>query len=321
MKYRKLGDSELKISVLAMGTWAIGGKDFGPVYDSDSHKAIFRALDLGVNLFDTAPLYGNGHAEEVLGKAFEGMRDQVMIATKVGPDEPMPGVLSVNLTPKSIREQLVASLKRLRTDYVDLLQIHWWDDRFNLPDAIHAMQTLKQEGLTREIGVSNFNLNLMKQVAEIGGVASLQSPCNMLDCPERCRLLNFCRENGIGALAYSPLARGLLTGKFKGPAKFHEWDIRRRDPAFSGDRLSKNLAFIQEVQRIANSIGLSLPEVALAWVIAQPGMSAAIFGARSAIQVGVNVKAADVSLGKDVLAEIEAIRRKYFEVDNEGCMD
>lgn len=321
MRYRKLGNSELEVSVLAMGSWAIGGKDFGPVYDSDSRKAIFRAMDLGVNLFDTAPLYGNGHAEEVIGKALHGVRDKVMIATKVGPLEPMPGVLSVNLSPKSIREQLTVSLKRLGTDYVDLVQIHWWDNRFDLGEAIHGMLALKQEGLAREIGVSNFDLALVQQAAEIGGVTSLQPLCNMLDCPQSCRLFEFCRTNNIGVLAYSPLARGLLTGKFRGRPGFHEWDIRGRDPAFSGEGLAKSLEFIQAVTGIADSIGVSMTELALAWVIARPGMTAAIFGAKNAMQVGVNVRAADLVLDSDLLAEIEAIRHKYLEVKDEGCMD
>ena len=321
MKYRRLGNSELNISVLAMGTWAIGGKDFGPVYDSDSKKAIFRAMDLGVNLFDTAPIYGNGHAEEVLGRALDGVRDKVMIATKVGPSEPMPGVLSVNLSSQSIREQLLSSLKRLGTDYVDLVQIHWWDDRFDMNDAIQGMLALKKEGLTREIGVSNFDLTLMKKSVDAGGVASLQPPCNMLDCAGACETFDFCEKNGIGILAYSPLAKGMLTGKFKGATRFHEWDIRGRDPAFSGPEFAKNMEFIRAITGLADSIGVGMSELALAWVLARSGMSAAIFGAKSATQVGVNVKAADIILDSDILAEINAMREKHLEVKNEGCMD
>ncbi len=321
MKYRRLGDSELEVSVLSMGTWAIGGKDYGPVYDADSRKAIFRAMDLGVNFFDTAPLYGNGHAEEVLGAALEGVRHSVMIATKVGPYEPRPGLLSMNLTPQAMRTQLVDSLRRLRTDYVDLVQIHWWDQGFDLDNAIHGLLALKQEGLAREVGVSNFDVDLMNKVFGIGGVKSLQAPCNMLDCPQGCQLFELCHKNHAGVLAYSPLAKGLLTGKFRGPVRFHEWDVRRRDPAFSGENLRRYLAFIHAVRGVADSIGLNMTQMALAWVIARPGMTSAIFGAKSTTQVAMNVRAGEVVLDSDVLARINAIRKEYLEVSNEGCMD
>ena len=319
MKYRRLGNSDLEISVLGMGSWAIGGKAFGPVYDSDSRKAIFRALDMGVTFFDTAPLYGNGHAEEVLGKALQGVRQDVLIATKVGPSEPMPGVLSVNLSASSIREQLIGSLGRLQTDYVDLVQIHWWDERFDLDEAIGALLDLKKEGLAREIGVSNFDVDLMGKVGT--RVASLQPPCSLIDCPQRCELFGFCRENGVGIIAYSPLAKGLLTGKFHGPVRFHEWDVRRRDPDFSGEHLAANLAFVQSLENVADSIGVPLHHLALAWVVAQPGMTAAIFGAKTAVQVGSNAGAADVVLDRDVLAEIDELRKRYLEVTDAGCVD
>ena len=313
MQYRRLGRSELSVSVVSMGTWAFGGKDFGPVYDNDSQKAIFRALDFGINFFDTAPLYGNGRAEDVLGKALKGLRDEVYIATKVGPTEPMPGVLSVNLEPGAIREQLTQSLKRLQTDYVDLLQIHWWDDSFSLEEALNALEDLKKEGLTREIGVSNFNMLLMQRVVKMtSSVVSLQPPCNLIDCPGRRSLFKFCEENQIGIIAYSALAKGLLTGKFRRMPKLHKDDIRLRDPEFQGERFKKNLSMNKELNLLASSIGLKITDLALAWVVAQKGVTTALFGAKTATQVAANARAGDIILGPDILREIEEIRSKYI---------
>ncbi|MBM4395153.1 MAG: aldo/keto reductase [Deltaproteobacteria bacterium] len=304
MRYRKLGSTGFDVSVVAMGTWAIGGRDWGRVDDGDSIKAIRRAMDLGVNLFDTAPLYGDGHAEEVLGEALGPSRKDVFLATKCGPIEIRPGSLKFDLSPEGIREQCEGSLRRLRTDWVDLLQVHWVEAAWPIDDAVRAMQDLVIEGKVRAIGVCNTTIEDLHKAFGAGAV-TLQSSYNLLKRKAEEAVLPFCREKGLGFLAYEPLARGLLTGRFEEGRRLETGDVRLKDPRFHGEEFLLNLDAAKRLTALARRSGISPAQLATAWVVAQPGVTTAIFGAKTAAQAVEDARAADEELDDETIREAE----------------
>jgi aryl-alcohol dehydrogenase-like predicted oxidoreductase len=307
MRYRQLGDTGIQVSVVALGTWAFGGLDWGRVFDADSIKAVRRSLDLGVTLIDTAPIYGNGRAEEVLGVALEGVRAGVVVATKCGPQEVRPGMVRMDLSREGIRSQCIESLRRLKTDWIDLLQVHWSDPAWPVEDAIVALQELRQEGLIRAFGVSNYSADEITRALSVGKVDSLQPPYNLFRREIEESVLPLCRENNIGVIAYEPLARGLLTGKFDEKAKFEPGDVRARDRRFRHENLPRYLQAVRRVAMIAHREGMTPAQAAIAWVLAQPGITSAICGAKTATQVVENARAADLEPDGDTLARLTAV--------------
>ncbi len=305
MTYRKLGDTGFEVSVVGFGTWPLGGRDYGRVDDRDGIKAIRRALDLGVNLFDTAPIYGNGHAEEVLGRALDGVRHEVFIATKCGPIEVRPGLVRLDLTPQGIEAQCEASLRRLRTDYLDLLQVHWNDPAWPVEQTMRALMRLVSAGKVRAIGVSNFSLADLRAARDAAPVASLQSRYSLLHREVEAEVLPFCREAGIGFLAYEPLARGVLAGRMTIGRRFDATDIRAHDPDFRGEGFVRRLAAVDRLARVARGHGLTPAQAAIAWVAAQPGVTSVLVGAKSAAQVAENGVAGDLALDAETLREMD----------------
>jgi aryl-alcohol dehydrogenase-like predicted oxidoreductase len=318
MQKRELGRSGLDVSVVGLGCWVMGGWMWGGTEDDDSVAAIRRAVELGVTFIDTAPVYGHGHSEEVVGRALEGMRDDVILATKcglvwpprggrehfVGPD----GVpIFHNLEPDSIIAECEDSLRRLRTDVIDVYQCHWPDPGSSLDDSLAALTNLQEQGKIRAIGVSNFTVAMMEQCLSAGRIESDQPQYNMLDRKIEREILPFCRENGIGIIAYSPLNRGLLTGKVTMDRVFEEGDHRAGRPWFQPHNRRRVLDFLEKVRPIADGHGATLAQLAANWVIAQDGVSTAICGARRAEQVEENVKAADFELTAEELAEIDRL--------------
>lgn len=307
MRYRTLGGTGFEVSVVAVGTWAMGGKDYGRVYDGDSIKAVHRAIDLGVNLFDTAPIYGAGHAEEVLGRALDGVRKDVFIATKCGPDEVRPGLLRVDLSRDGIAAQCDASLKRLRTDWIDLLQVHWSDPAYPVEDAVAAMIPLVEAGKVRAIGVCNFTAAELSRALDAAPVAALQPPFNLFRRDAEQDLLPLCREKGLGFLAYEPLARGMLTGKFQDGVRFDPGDIRATDPSFKGERLRVRVEASSRLATLARREGMTPAQLAIAWVLSRPGVTTALCGAKTATQAAENARAAEIDPPKTVLERAEGI--------------
>lgn len=305
MRRRRVGNSELYVGVVSLGTWAFGGRAFGPVDERDALRTIFRALDLGINLLDTAPIYGSGRAEEILGKALEGTRHEVVIATKCGPVEVRPGLVRLDLTPKGIEEQLDQSLRRLRTDYVDLLQIHWADKASDIAQAIDTLMHMVRKGKVRYVGVSNFDLEQLKVSVEAGDIVSLQSEYNLFKRGVEKEILPFCAEKSIGFLAYSPLAKGILSGKYAPGRKLAETDVRLRDKDYKGDKLTKRLSCVQELARIARREGVSVAQLAIAWVVNRPHVTSAIIGAKSPTQLVEDARAAELELDRDTVATLE----------------
>ena len=318
MRKRKLGSAGVELSVIGLGTWAQGGGEWlygwGDQDDSQSAEAIHAGLDAGINWIDTAAVYGLGRAEEVAGKAVEGKRSYVFIATKCGRVSRDGGKTIIgDISPQSIRNECEASLRRLKTNYIDLYQIHWPVEDLNVVrEAWTTMNELKAEGKIRFAGVSNFNKLQLEACCEIAVPASLQPPYSMLRRGIEDEILLFCSGKGIGIVAYSPMERGLLTGKFtkEKAAALPDNDHRKRDARFNEPQLSANLALVETLRPIAEGLGITLSQLSLAWVLRMREVTSAIAGARNPGQALMNAAAGDVVLDETTINMIESILSK-----------
>jgi aryl-alcohol dehydrogenase-like predicted oxidoreductase len=322
MQTRKLGYSDLHLTTVGLGTWAIGGGGWaycwGPQDDSESIAAIRRALDpsinsgrgMGINWIDTAAVYGLGHSEEIVGRALAGWRGEVIIATKCGLvwDEGSTTPYG-RLKAESVRREAEASLRRLNVDVIDLYQIHWPTPDEDIEEAWGGIADLIREGKVRYGGVSNFSVEQLKRVQAIHPVASLQPPYSMLRRGIEEELLAYCAANDIGVIAYSPMQAGLLTGKFtkERVANLHDEDWRKRDPHFREPELSANLALVEKLHPIAERNGRTVAQLAIAWVLRRPEVTAAIVGARRPSQIEETAPAGDWVLSEEDVAEIDAL--------------
>jgi aryl-alcohol dehydrogenase-like predicted oxidoreductase len=308
---RRLGRSGPSISTVGFGAWAAGGPwkvGWGPQDDDDSIAAMRRSLDLGMNWIDTAAIYGLGHSEEVVGRAIEGYsRDQVLVFTKCGRTADETGTPHSDLTPKRMREEMEASLRRLKTDYVDLYQIHWPDNETGTPleESWATMAALQDEGKCRWLGVSNFDLSHLERCESIRHVDSLQPPYNLLLREIETEVLPWCGQNGTGVIAYSPMQNGLLSGTFD-KSRLAPDDFRNRSPWFQEPDLSRHLAFVEKLRPIAARHGKTVGQLAIAWTLMNPHVTAAIVGARRPEQVEQNAAAMELRLTEGDVREIEA---------------
>ncbi len=307
MDKRQLGQSDIHVSPLCLGCWALaGGSGWGDQDEGVAIATIHAALDQGINFLDTAEGYGNGYSEEVVGKALVGRRQEAIVATKVSPSHAKPSVL---------RDYCEASLRRLQTDYIDHYIVHWPIDTHSTAESFAALDDLKREGKIRSIGVSNHGVEQLGEAIATG----VQIDCNQLSYSLLSRAIEFeilplCRENGIGASAYMPLMQGLLTGKYRTADEVPPFRARTRH--FSSKRPmarhsapgaeAETFAAIDAVRAIAEELGQPMANVALAWVMARPGLVAAIAGARSPSQVERNVKAMEVVLSPEVIPRLDA---------------
>lgn len=286
MERRPLGNSGIDVSPIGLGCWAMGGdRWWGPADDNESIGCIHEALDLGINLIDTAAAYGTGHAEEVLGKALMGRREDAVIATKCGlvANPYLPEGVDRCLTPESIAAECEQSLRRLRTEYIDLYQCHWPDPDTPIDETMEAMNRLKEQGKIRAIGVSNFGTAELSVARKTADVASLQPPFSMIRREAAEALIPYCQEYRIAVLAYSPLHHGLLSGKLTADMKFS--DLRRDDPEFRGERYRRNLDRVTRLTEMAAARGKSMVALAVNWVINAPGVTAALVGAKRASHI------------------------------------
>ncbi|HXQ01664.1 MAG TPA: aldo/keto reductase [Candidatus Udaeobacter sp.] len=315
MKTKRLGNSDLYITPVGFGAWAIGGSGWefgwGNQDDKDSVAAIHRALELGVNWIDTAAVYGMGHSEEVVASAissWSGPRPYVF--TKCGLLADEQGYVHRNLRANSIRRECENSLRRLKVDAIDLYQIHWPSE--DLEEGWGEMARLQEEGKVRWIGVSNFDASQLRRAERIAPVISLQPPYSLIRREVEPDILPYCHSHGIGVIVYSPMQSGLLTGAMtrERVAKLPDSDWRSRDPEFREPKLSKNLALVERLRKIGQKYGVPPGQVAVAWVLHNPAVTAAIVGARSSQQVEQNVGAADLHLSDEDVAEIEGINEQ-----------
>ena len=312
MQTRKLGYTDLELTTIGLGTWAIGGSGWqfawGPQDDKESIDAIHRAIDLGINWIDTAAVYGLGHSEEIIRKALEGHRNDVYIATKCGrvwnPGDPRP---FGRLTAMSVRKEAEDSLRRLGVDVIDLYQIHWPQPDEQIEEAWTTMADLVKEGKVRYIGVSNFDVSQLERIRRIHPVASLQPPYSMIRREVEQELLAYCKENDIGVIVYSPMQAGILTGKFtrERVEALPEDDWRRTNRHYNEPELSANLKLVDGLRTIAERYERTPAELAIAWVLRRPEVTAAIVGARRPSQIEETARAGDWNLMDEVVAEIE----------------
>lgn len=306
MKYNQLGASGFNVSAVVMGCWGIGGGyTWGEQDEKVSIDTIRAAVDAGVNLFETAEFYSEGYSEEVLGKGLEGLRDKVMIATKVWPD---------NLSKDKLAAACEGSLKRLQTDRIDLYQIHWPNRDVPVAETLEAMEQLKKDGKIRDVGVSNFGVNDLSDALSAGVVVSNQLPYSLLFRAVEYEILAKCVASNVAVLSYSPLAQGLLTGKFNAPEDVD--DERARLRFYSKERSgtvhdedgyeTEVFEAIGKIRAICDEMAAPMAHVALAWVLQQPGIQAVLAGARNPDQIIMNTKAVDLVLSADVIKKLNA---------------
>ncbi len=313
MQTRKLGYTDMMFTTVGLGTWAAGGGSrygWGPQPDDESIAAIRRGLDLGINWLDTAPAYGPGHSEEVVGKAIKGRRDEVFIATKCGILWKEDGSdIYGNLKKESIRREVEDSLRRLQVIVIDLYQIHWPRPPEGIEEGWGTIADLIKEGKVRYGGVSNFSVEQLKRIQPIHPVASLQPPYSMINRAAEDELLPFCAENDIGVIVYSPMERGLLTGKMTREriAQMPEDDNRQRYGPFQEPQLSANLELVEGLRPVAERYGKTPAQLALAWVLRRPEVTGAIVGTRRPSQIEETAQAADWTLPAEEVAEIDRL--------------
>jgi len=303
MDKRPLGQSGLDVTVLTMGCWQAGGTQWTDQNDQDSIAAIRAAYDAGINFFDTAEGYGGGHSERIVAKALEGIRDEVYIATKVGPHL---------LSTAKLRSACEGSLERLATDHIDLYQIHWPSGVWGSPvvpfeETLAELVNLRTEGKIRAIGVSNFNKEQIAAASEFGRIDSLQPPYSLLFQPYvQDGTIAYCDEHNIGVIPYSPLAQGILTGKFSLETRPGKGDNRSGNVLFQGATYELALEAVEHLRPFAAKYKASLGQLSLAWLLAQPGVTSVIVGARTSEQVLGNIAAATIALEAE---DVEAIGR------------
>jgi aryl-alcohol dehydrogenase-like predicted oxidoreductase len=306
MEYRQLGRSELRVSAVAMGCWAIvGDQTWGPQDEADALSAIRAARDAGINFFDTAEMYGDGYSEELLGRALAGRRRDAVIASKAG---------SHHLAPADLKVTCETALRRLQTDYLDLYQIHWPSRTVPLAETLGALKELQTSGKVRVIGVSNFGPGDLGDLLKLGRAESNQVPYSLLWRAIEFEILPLCIRNEIGVLCYSPLAQGLLTGKFKSADEVPEG--RARTKHFSSKRgqtrhrqpgqEEATFRAIAEIAALAKGLGCPMGQLALAWLIHQRGVASVLAGARNAGQARENARAGELRLTADVLKRLDA---------------
>lgn len=313
---RAMGKSDVAASAIGLGTWAMGGWMWGGSDEAKSVAAIRASIDQGVTLIDTAPAYGLGKAEEIVGQAIAGRRAEVVIATKCGLvwhtdkgnhffDEYGKRVHR-HLGRDSILHEVEQSLRRLKTDYIDLYITHWQDPTTPVGDAMATLLDLKRQGKIRAIGVSNVSPEDLKAYVAEGQVDAMQERYSMLDREIESTLLPICRQHGIATLSYSSLALGLLSGKIGADRVFAGDDQRKGNPRFAPGNLQRVAAFMAEIEPVAKAHQASLAQLVIAWTIAQPGITYALCGARDDLQAGENAGAAAISVTPEDLQRIDA---------------
>lgn len=320
MKTRKLGNSDLELTVIGLGTWAQGGGGWqfgwGPQDDQQSIAAIHQAIESGINWIDTAAVYGLGHAEVILGKALKGISNKPIIATKCARNWDNDGKIVKIQTRDSIREEVENSLKRLRIEVIDLYQVHWPEPDEQIEEGWETMTRLVEEGKVRYIGVSNYSVEQLERISRIQKPVSLQPPYSMIKPDFENELLPYCEKHNIGVVCYSPMYKGLLTGKItrERMAGLAADDHRRNDPNFNEPRLTRNLELVEALKPIAGDLGITLAQLSIAWTLRWPAVTSAIVGARNARQLQETVEAGTIELTQEVIAEIQRAIETSVEV-------
>lgn len=318
MRKRQLGWTDLKLTSVGLGCWSFGGGEWmfgwGPQDDELSVKTVYKALDLGINWLDTAPVYGLGRSEEVVGKAIKGMKEKPLIATKCSRCWDEKGEIYGCLKRGSIRAEVEASLKRLGVEVIDLYQLHNSEPDEDIEEGWETVKELIDEGKIRYAGVSNFNIKQMERAQKIHPIASDQPPYSILTRQIEKDIIAYARKVQMGLVVYSPLHKGLLTGKVT-----RQWvdslpdsDHRKHfDFRFKSPYLEKVLGFVDSLRDIASELNISLPQMAIAWTLQKEEVTSAIVGARKPAQIEQTAPAGDLVLSEDIMKKIDTLTRKH----------
>lgn len=313
MEQRRMGDSEIVSSAIGFGTWEMSTTNYGHIDVQEASRAVQRAIDAGITLFDTAEVYGPYHSEELLGKALGNRRKEITLVTKVGfefdENDRIAGRLS---EPSHVITHAEGCLRRLKTDYVDLLLIHWPDHKTPIADVIGALEQLKQDGKIRAYGVSNYDVPMMEECEKAGHLTANQVGYNLFDRRMEAAVLPYCAEHMIGFMAYGTLGFGLLTGAFDEETTFVDWDWRSKGvafglPLFQRENFLKELRVIRRLQSLAHDYDRSVAQLAIAWVLSNPAVSVALVGMRNERELEENVAATVWRLTDDDREEIDSI--------------
>ncbi|MDE3234420.1 MAG: aldo/keto reductase [Bacteroidota bacterium] len=326
MEYRKLGTTDIECSAITFGAWAIGGWMWGGADRNDAVKAIRAAYDEGVTSIDTAPAYGQGLSEEIVAEALQGIpRDKVQLFTKFGlrwdiqqgefffaskDNEGRPFDMYKLASKKSVIKECEDCLRRLKTDYIDLFQIHWPDGSTPISETMEALQLLQQQGKIRAAGVCNYTADQMKEAKKTISLASNQVPYSMVLRDIEKEVVPYCLENKKSVIAYSPLQRGLLTGKIKPGHQFNEGDTREGNRFYTDESITKANLLLEKLKPIAHSKQATLSQLVIRWTIEQPAITIALVGARNAEQAVQNAKAIHVQLSKEEIEKINVLIRE-----------
>ena len=312
MHYRNFGTSDLVTSVIGFGGWPMGRGHYGSFDDDEMVRAVHLAIDLGVTLFDTAAGYGEGEGEKLLGRALEGRRDRVVLVSKGGLMELREGTRERNSSREALTKGLEDSLTRLGTDYLDLYLIHWPDVTRPFSEPMEAFADFREQGKIRYGGVSNFSPQQMSGSLDTFPIVCNQVGYHLFDFRPEAEVFPFCRENGLGVMVYGPMAHGLLTGSMTPDTSFEDNDWRSTleafgQPLFEGEHFLDNLNKVDDLKEIAGEQGRTVAQLALAWVLSNPAVSAALAGTRRPAEIEENVLAADWDLTPDLREAITAI--------------
>jgi aryl-alcohol dehydrogenase-like predicted oxidoreductase len=327
MEYRTIGDTDLSLSVIAFGAWAAGGWMWGGNVRKEAVQAIRSAFEEGVTSIDTAPIYGQGTSEEIVGEAIKGIsRDKVQILTKFGMrwdlakgdfafhsknNEGKPIDIYRYAGRDSIRKEVDDSLKRLGTDYIDLYQIHWPETTTPIQETFETVADLIRQGKVRYAGVCNYNVAQLEEAGRYVNIAANQVPFSMVNKDIEKDTVPYCMKNNKGILAYSPLERGLLTGKMRPGQEFEDGDHRAQNPYFKNESISRTNTFLEKIMPLARDKGATLAQLVLRWTVEQPGITIALAGARNKKQSVQNARAAALDLNDE---EVNFINRELGKI-------
>jgi methylglyoxal reductase len=313
MKTRRLGKSDLNVTEIILGTWAIGGTMWSDYDENNAKKAIEAAIDNGINTIDTAPAYGAGYAEKLIGSIITGKRDSVIIASKCGLD--IENGYKKNLKPDFIIYDLEQSLKRLGTDYIDLYQIHWPDSSVPVEDTMSALVKAKESGKIRHIGVCNLSGTELTEAMKYGNVISFQPNYSLLEREIESDQMKICLEHNVGIISYGSLGAGMLTGKYREHPAFKKGDARNFFYRFFKKQYWPSVkSVVEKVREIADRKGVRPGHVAIAWNLAKPGITAAIVGARSAEQVIDNLGGSGTVLTQEEISELDKVSENIYQI-------
>lgn len=310
MEYKKLGSTDLTISRIGFGCWAIGGHGYGNVDDRESIRAIQEALDLGVNFFDTADVYGFGHSEEIVSKAIGPQRYKVVIATKFGMAWDQSGKIFKDCSAKRVVEALDGSLGRLKIDCIPLYQIHWHDEKTPIEDVMEALLKCRDAGKILHIGCCNFSEDLVLRASKIGRVESSQCLYNLTKRQNENIIKYSSEELNMSVFAYGVIGRGVFSAKYNKDSRFGENDTRINDSDFQGAQYSKNILIAEKLSEIGKKYGKSSAQVAIRWVLENPNITSAITGVKNKKQVSENVGSIGWSLDQNDMELIDSIISK-----------